>query len=173
MTSDEMEKKIRPHHPAAFGWAMACCGGEHEEAEDILQTTYLKILEGRATFNGHSSLRTWLFGVIRKTAAEERRRRIMRRLALSRRAGQAPAEPQPANPEEGAGVSERGTLLRRALEGLSSRQRQILHLVFYQDLSIQEAGQVLGISVGSARTHYERGKARLRRNLAGETNHEA
>jgi RNA polymerase sigma-70 factor (ECF subfamily) len=173
MTSDELEKRIRPHHPAAFGWALACCDGRPEEAEDVLQTTYLKILEGRATFNGHSSLRTWLFGVIRKTASEERRRRLLRKFALAREAGQPADGTDPGDPETRAGESERGRLLRRAVAGLSLRQRQVLHLVFYQDLSIHEAGQVLGISVGSARTHYERGKERLRRNLVAEASDEA
>ena len=45
---------------------------------------------------------------------------------------------------------------------LSPRQRELLHLVFYQEQTIEESAQILGITVGSARTHYERGKARLR-----------
>jgi RNA polymerase sigma-70 factor (ECF subfamily) len=43
-----------------------------------------------------------------------------------------------------------------------------LHLVFYQDLTIAAAADVLGISLGSARVHYERGKAQLRRHLGEE-----
>jgi RNA polymerase sigma-70 factor (ECF subfamily) len=42
----------------------------------------------------------------------------------------------------------------------------VLHLVFYQDLSISEAAVIMGVSLGSARTHYERGKARLRELLS-------
>ena len=38
-------------------------------------------------------------------------------------------------------------------------------LVFYQELTIQEAAEVLALPVGTARTHYERGKARLRQML--------
>jgi RNA polymerase sigma factor (sigma-70 family) len=49
-----------------------------------------------------------------------------------------------------------------ALSRLSSRQREVLHLVFYQELTIAAAAEILGISLGSARAHYERGKAKLR-----------
>jgi RNA polymerase sigma factor (sigma-70 family) len=56
--------------------------------------------------------------------------------------------------------------LQEALRQLSRRQQEILHLVFYQEMSVQEAAAVLGMPVGTARTHYERGKARLRRLLA-------
>ena len=53
-----------------------------------------------------------------------------------------------------------------ALRTLPARQCQLLDLVFYRDLSIVEAAGVLGIAVGTARIHYERGKAALRARLA-------
>ena len=57
---------------------------------------------------------------------------------------------------------------RQALERLPARQRETLHLVFYQDLSLREAAEVMSISIGSARQHYERGKKRLREALDKE-----
>jgi RNA polymerase sigma-70 factor (ECF subfamily) len=60
--------------------------------------------------------------------------------------------------------------LRRELSALPARQREVLHLVFYGELSIAEAAEVMEVALGTARTHYERGKHRLRERLdVGET----
>src|SRR6266702_1393591 len=74
MASTVPERDLEALHPACFGWALGCCGWNREEAEDVLQTVYLKVFDGRARFDGHSSLKTWLFAVIWRTAAERRRR---------------------------------------------------------------------------------------------------
>jgi len=155
-----LEPDLEALHPASFGWALASCGWDREEAEDVLQEAYVKVLDGAAVFDGRSSLKTWLFGVIRRTAAGRRRRRWARALSLG--------PPPPRDPESSARASETRQALTRALEALPARQRELLHLVFYQDLTVEEASRVLRISVGAARTHYHRGKERLREQLRGE-----
>lgn len=154
-------------HGASFGWALTCCGFNRQEAEDVLQTSYLKAMEGRARFNGHSSLRTWFLGVVKRTAAEQRRTRILRRLALGRWLERRPAPDAVPTPERLSSETESNVRLRFLLAQLSPRQREVLHLVFYQELTVEETAEVLHVSVGSARTHYERGKSRLRELLEG------
>ena len=69
-------------------------------------------------------------------------------------------------------MDERTAELRRCLQQLPARQAEVLHLVFYQDLTINEAAQIMGVGIGSARQHYERGKARLRTLLQPDSHHE-
>ncbi len=157
MASDHRDE-LAAIHPACFGWALACCGRDRELAQDALQRAYLRILEGRARFNGGSSFRTFVFGVIRFAAREE-----MRFWRSPRR-----SEDAETLPDEDAEASERRGLLLRALRQLSVRQREVLELVFYHGMTIEEAAEVMGVRVGSARTHYERGKARLRALLPRE-----
>lgn len=159
------EQPLERHHADAFAWAVSCCGGDRAEAEDVLQTSYLKVLDGRAMFLGRSSYKTWLFGVIRRTAAEHRRRRLLRRLWHARSLDTLQIVDAAAGPATLVVRSESTQRLQAALAGLPRRQRDLLHLVFYQELTIREAAEVLGVSIGTARTHYERGKARLREQL--------
>jgi RNA polymerase sigma-70 factor (ECF subfamily) len=152
-------------HAMSFAWALYCCRQRREEAQDVLQEVYLRVLDGRAQFGGQASVKTWLFAVIRLTARERARRGWLRAALLERWFESEPAEESLSGPETAMGDTESSARLLEALARLSKRQQEVLHLVFYQDATIEESATMLGISLGSARTHFERGKARLREHL--------
>jgi len=160
MSPNELERWLERLHEESFGWALSCCGGDRARAADVLQDAYVRVITGRAVYGGRSQFRTWLFGVIRRIALEENRRVRVERdrtLALEHPDAQALADERVY-----AADFEAARTLGTALKQLPERQREVLHLVFYQDMTIAEAAEVMEISLGSARTHYERGKARLR-----------
>jgi RNA polymerase sigma factor (sigma-70 family) len=168
-TGEQLKVEIERLHPASFGWALACCHGRRDEAEDVLQSVYLKVLSGKARFDGKSAIKTWLLAVVRTTASEQRRSRWLRHLAFTRWLAGRP-EPADANDAEAADLrSEACRHVREAVSQLPARQRQVLHLVFYEELTVEQAAHVLGVSVGTARTHFDRGKRKLRTLLAPET----
>jgi len=165
----ELKAELERLHNASFGWALSCCRRDATEAEEVLQTVYVKILEGKARYRGESSLKTWLFAVIRKTAISEHRRGLLRSLRFTPRpehqTQRIPAHEEPARVFERSEAQER---FQRALEMLPARQREALHLVFDEELSLREAADVMGVSIGTARQHYDRGKKHLRECLEQE-----
>ena len=164
MEISELKTELEKLHQASFCWALNCCAYDRADAEEVLQTVYLKILQGKAVYRGESKLRTWLFAVIRKTAITERRKHLLRSLITIN----STDDKRGSQPEVELERSEMQQRFQQALARLPRRQRETLHLVFYQDLSLSEAAQVMNISIGSARRHYERGKQHLRETLERE-----
>jgi RNA polymerase sigma-70 factor (ECF subfamily) len=155
VASVELEQQIAALHPASFAWALACTRWNTSEAEEVLQSVYLSILEGRAHFDGRSSFKTWLFAVVRNMAARARRRRWLEERWKTLGGATVGAAVDPVLTEE------RGARVRRALGTLPARQREVLDLVFFHEMTVEQAAEVMDVSTGTARTHYHRGKLRL------------
>lgn len=142
VTALDLDAHLESLHAASFGWARSCCAGDADEAADVLQATYEKVLGGRATFAGRSSFRTWLFGVIRLTALESHRRGA-RELRVSDWDGSS----TPQQADAALLEAEREDALRHALQQLPARQREVLHLVFYEGVSVTQAAEMMDLSV--------------------------
>lgn len=121
MGRDDVEQSLLELHPQSYGWALSCSGWDPSEAEEVLQTAYLKIVTGSARFEARSTFKTWVFAVIRKTAAG--RRRSARRVATlpARWFANRPAAPVAPDPESRLAGFEASQILRRALAGLAPR----------------------------------------------------
>lgn len=158
--TNSIKHQLEKYHAESFGWAMCCCQRNEAEAEEILQATYLKILEGKARYSGRAAFKTWLFTVIRNTAIDWQRKKQRRLKWLN---GQR-LEQEEASPSSQDFIMQKELedIIKEALSRLSGRQSELLQLVFYHDLSIEEAAKIVGISVGAARTHYTRGKQKLK-----------
>ena len=163
----DLEQQLEELHPASFAWALGVCRRDADDAQEVLQETYLKIFEGKARFDGRSTLKTWLFAVIRRTAAARRRLRWLRDLRFV--FDDVSSVPDGRDSAERRVIhSERTSALVRALTRLARRQREVIELVFYHDMTIEEAAGVVGVSVGTARVHYHRAKKRLLAELEGQ-----
>src|SRR5260370_36876577 len=72
-----LEEELERLHPASFAWAMACCRWSRPDAEEVRQAPYFKVLSAQAVYGGRATVKTWLFGVLRNTATDNRRRRLL------------------------------------------------------------------------------------------------
>ena len=147
-------------HSQVFGWALSRCDYDQAVAEDLMQQAYIELLTGKARFEKRSSLKTFVFAVV-QNLARSRYRRIASRLRLVQAAGAeiAEASAQPVEPEENASLWE-------AVQTLPQRQRDIIELVFCRDMTIKAASNVMGVTTGTGRVHYERAKKALRKKLS-------
>jgi RNA polymerase sigma factor (sigma-70 family) len=146
-------EQLEVHHKEAWFWARQCCRFQPDLAEDVLQTAYLKVLEKRALFHGKSSFKTWLFSVIRFTALDftnAQQLHTARHLDID-------------GVQVGEGQSESDLVnYEGMISQLPGRQAELLLLVFYHDMTLEKAAEVMETSIGTARTHYDRGKRKLR-----------
>lgn len=166
----ELGEELSALHAESFAWALSCCDRDPQDAEDVLHAVYVKVLSGQAKFEGRSSLKTWLFGVIRNTARARRRTFARRLRLLSGWADQRPegAERQRASQEEALAAAQRREQIEHALGLLSGKQREVIELVFFHDMTIEQASEVMGAKLGTTRTHYARAKKRLLAHLQAD-----
>ncbi len=139
--------------------------GSAAAADDLLQTTFLKVHRARDRWRRGERLRPWVFAIAARARVDWLRRQG--------RAAEEPADEEalPASGSEadpGAGLlaRERGDRVRAAIEELSEPQREVLHLHRFEGLGFAEIGRVLGISEGAVKLRAFRAYARLRALLA-------
>ena len=154
------KKALEALHGELFGWALSRCGYNEVTAEDLMQQAYVELLSGRARFDNKSTLKTFVFGVVQNLARSRFRQQHTRLRLIDSYASE-----QAGSVEDD---HEKGNLkvVWEAVESLPQRQRDITELVFIRDLTIAEASQVMGISVGTGRVHYDRAKKSLAVSLA-------
>ena len=161
MNKQAQIKELERLHELSHAWALRCCYEDREAAAEVLQNTYLKILEGKAKFKGNATFKTWLFSIIRFTAIDHfRTQKRKRKITFELQQKRFLEEEKEASAEVPS-----STIFQKLLQQLSPKQQQVLHLVFYQNCTIQEAAEIMQIQLGTARTHYERGKQQLKKRL--------
>ena len=150
MDKKSFEYLLKKHHQNAFVWARQCCRYRDEEAKEVLQIAYLKIIEGKAVYNEKSEFKTWLFSVIRFTAIDHlKKERTFEELEKLNIITEEKIDSDPIN-------------YKKLLSQLSERQHQVLLLAFYHEMTLTEIAEVTKLHIGTVRTHYERGKETLR-----------
>ena len=131
---------------------------DRQSAEDIAQEAMVRVWRRASEFDGRRArFSTWLYRIVVNLCIDLRRTR--QPVALPD--GLDPVDPS-ANAAETIEVDERRAALVRAIEGLPSRQRAALTLVYDEGLSGAEAARVLGISAKAVERLLARARARLR-----------
>jgi RNA polymerase sigma factor (sigma-70 family) len=160
---ERFELLFREHARDLLGYALRRTAGP-EDAADVVAETFLVAWRRIAEIPSGASARLWLYGLARRTLAnqirgERRRDRLSERL----RADLTTHLPDRQATEPG----ERA--LVEALGRLGGDDREVLRLTFWEDLDSGEVARVLGVSPVTARGRLHRARRRLRRELENDT----
>jgi RNA polymerase sigma factor (sigma-70 family) len=139
----------------------------HSEAvaDDLMQTTFLRLHRARGDYHRNQSLRPWLFTIAARVRLDEYRRRKRTPEELDED-GLVHADEQAQRSAADAASGDRTEAVRAALEALPESQRLIVHLHRYEAMTFAEIGRVLGASEGAVKLRAFRAYERLRKQLA-------
>jgi RNA polymerase sigma-70 factor, ECF subfamily len=127
-------------------------------AEDVVSETFIDAWQHAGRFEGRSSASTWLLGIARHKALTAANRRPTESLDCDM--AQNAVDPSD-DPEAEVGHKDRGAVIRRCLEKLSAEHAEIIDLVYYQEKSIKEIVDILGIPENTVKTRMFYARKRL------------
>ena len=145
--------------------------GRRDSVDDLVQETWLRVLERGHSYNGQSPFAPWLLTIARNLAFDQMRKRKIFSLDSQDESEQdvdalAPISDEPS-PFEQAARTEDARHLARSLQSLDPIYREALVLRFQEDLSLQEIAAIAGASVSTVSSRIYRGLAALRKQMEG------
>jgi RNA polymerase sigma factor (sigma-70 family) len=127
-----------------------------DDAEDVLQRTFVEVWRSRARYDPARSLEGWVLGIARKRAIDHLRRRHHVVVPLDDMRGVAGDDGRVLQERY-----ERAALVRSALTQLPDEQKQALALVYFGEHTQSEAAERLGVPLGTVKARVFRGLRRL------------
>ena len=124
--------------------------GNHQDADEVAQKTFISVYRNLARFEGRSSLKTWIFRIAMNYAKNLIRDR-------GRREGEQVQEWTAAEESDVQDViiaGQRRRIVREAMENLPPRQREVLQMRAFGGMSFAEIAAGVGISVSAAKVNY-------------------
>ncbi|MGD9895608.1 MAG: RNA polymerase sigma factor [Candidatus Methylacidiphilaceae bacterium] len=157
---------IERHEVAVFGTAVKMLQ-DRFLAEEITQKVFLRVYWAAKRYRPTAKFRTWLFTILRRLVLNELRRRSSDSLLSFEEDRQGCVGPiAPRTPADALLDKERLELVERAIASLPPKQRLAVVLKSHEDLSYEEIGRVLGLSLSATRALLFRARETLRKTLS-------
>ena len=147
----------------AFVWrSLRGLGVQMGQLDDAVQEVFLVVHRRSSEFERRSSLKTWLFGIAYRVAANARRS------ARRRPAESLVDEPhsEDPSPEQNAARAETARFVERFLSGVDEEQRAAFIACLLEEMSVPEAAEALGVNVNTLYSRVRAVRARFAAALA-------
>jgi RNA polymerase sigma-70 factor, ECF subfamily len=139
---------------------------DSDDAEDLVQETYLKALRGFPSFQPGTNFRAWMFRILRNTFISSRTK-LERRLteALDSEEGEPELAVDTETPETILINCSNSQLLQRAIDDLPVCYRETLLLCEVEEMSYGEIAEILSIPIGTVMSRLARARKIIRQSL--------
>ena len=138
-------------------------GIRREEIEDVTSEVFIKVYGNLRQYRPDHPFSTWLYRLAANHVIDHTRR-------LRKERGRTEMPEQVSDPSPGATATmetdERGAFVRKALEEIDARYREVLFLVYVEGLKVDETARTLGLPDGTVKTRLMRGREAMRKVLA-------
>lgn len=126
--------------------------GDHDEADEIAQETFVKAYSALQNFRGESKLYTWLYRIMMNGVIQKSRKNKVRQF-IGLDHVQELAE-EGAEPDLPLLKSETTALIEAAIETLPPKQQRVFMMRFYDELPYEDIASIVGTSVGGLKANY-------------------
>lgn len=169
--TDAYAALVDRHRDLVYTVALRIAGNE-TDAEDIAQEAFVRAYKALGAFRGDSKFSSWLYRITVNRALGHIKRRMRAPFVEAdaddlRETGRA-AAPTGESPLEALLDEEFRLRVRQAIAELPPRYRAVVTLYHLEERSYKEAAAILGLPIGTVKTHLHRARAMLRKILAGE-----
>ena len=158
---EAFDRIVSRHKRAVYGVCRRLLRS-HEDADEAAQIAFVRAWKALGDFRGEAALGTWLIRIALNVAKSTlARRRVHDDL-------EAVPEPQSttADSETLLGRSQARQRVRRAVAGLPPRQREVVVLKVFSEMTHREVATAMGLSEGAVKAHLHQAVANLRRRMA-------
>jgi len=143
--------------------------GNQEQAEDILQETFLRVYRNRHAYRRVAKFSTWIYTIAGNLARTELRKRNRRRLFSLSDMGVEDKDYEVSddgfNPESYVDTILHEEIIQKEINKLSPKFREVIILRDMQELSYEEISQILRIPIGTVKSRVNRARLRLQTQL--------
>lgn len=160
---------MRRHKAGVFGFVRRYVG-DADSAVDVVQETFVAAWRALERFDGRRPFSVWLRAIALNKCRDRARRLAVRRFILGEKddqSAEAQARPDPHPTGEAQVLSaERRATLQKAIDKLPQKLKEPLLLTYFDELSQQEAAELLGVTIKTVETRVYRARQRLAELLA-------
>lgn len=165
---DACRELVRRHHAGVYAYLRRLTRSV-DVAEDLTQDTYALAWAHIGSLRSCTSLRAWLLTIARNQFLQSVRRR---RPEEALPEGYTEAASDEPSAETELLTSEREGRLRSAVSRLEPALQEAVGLHYFQDLSLREVSEVLGVPTGTVKSRLNRALNELRLQIAEDQSHE-